>query len=261
MSEHASYDPQFFEKLAAVEDEHFWFCGRNLVIAALTRQVTDGLPSGYRVLEIGCGTGNVLRALEQTCAGGTVLGMDLFGEGLKFARERTHCGLVQGDLRKPPFGILFEVIGAFDVIEHLPDEQVILRGIHAMLRPRGVLLVTVPARKGLWSYFDEDAHHCRRYERNDLARVLNECGFEVEFLTEFMASIYPLVWLNRKLGALRRRVTNSEETDMSLTLRELRVIPIVNGALKFVLGQEAKRIEARRTLPFGTSLVAVARRA
>ena len=260
MDSHKSYDPEFFSKLAQIEDEHFWFCTRNLVIAALTRQITEKLASGFHVLEVGCGTGNVLRELERTCANGIVAGMDLFAEGLQFARKRTNCALVQGDVEKPPFAARFDVIGAFDVIEHLPDDRAVLRGVHSMLKPNGVLLVTVPARKALWSYFDEVAHHCRRYECGELKNTLSECGFEVEYLTEFMASIYPLVWLNRRLGTLRRRGANPEETDLVLTLRELRVVPIVNGVLKFVLEREAKWIEARGNLPFGTSLLAVARR-
>ncbi|MCL4824486.1 MAG: hypothetical protein KJZ57_09740, partial [Anaerolineales bacterium] len=66
-SERDSYDPVFFERLASVEDEHFWFRTRNHVIRALTRQVTGKLPPGCRVLEIGCGAGNVLRELGKAC--------------------------------------------------------------------------------------------------------------------------------------------------------------------------------------------------
>ena len=245
-SAHKSYDPEFFAKLADVESRHFWFRTRNQVITGLTRQFAKDWSDGYRVLEVGCGTGNVLQALEKACSRGVVVGMDLFAEGLAFARKRTSCGLVQGDVERPGFGVPFDVIGAFDVIEHLPNDLRILRSLHAMLRPAGVLLVTVPAYQSLWSYFDEASHHCRRYDPVDLRQKLNQAGFEVEFLSPFMASVYPLMWLVRRIGKLRRQgKTPSAESDLLLTLQELRIVPVLNGLLAFVLRQEARLIEAR----------------
>ena len=119
----SSYDPAYFAPLFAVEDKHFWFRVRNLMIQTLVRQVIADFPSGYRVLEVGCGSGNVLRVLEETCTRGKVVGMDLFADGLKYARKRTTCSLVQGDMQNPPFGTQFDLIGLFDVLEHLPDDK------------------------------------------------------------------------------------------------------------------------------------------
>jgi SAM-dependent methyltransferase len=258
---HKSYDPEFFAKLADVESRHFWFRTRNQVIATLMKQFAKDWEDGYRVLEVGCGTGNVLQALEKASPRGVVVGMDLFAEGLVFARKRTACALVQGDVEQPGFGVPFDVVGAFDVVEHLTDDLRILRSLHAMLRPGGVLLLTVPAYQSLWSYFDEASHHCRRYEPEDLRQKLNQTGFEVLFLSPFMATVYPLMWLVRRLGSWRRRgKAPSAETDLSLTLQELRIVPVLNWLLTFVLRQEARLIQARIVLPFGSSLIAAARR-
>ena len=257
-----SYDPDFFSELARIESEHFWFRTRNQVIATLVEQTTRNWADGYRVLEVGCGTGNVLQALERACPRGIVVGMDLFAEGLAFARKRTSCPLVRGDLERPGFGVQFDLIGAFDVVEHLSDDLRVFRSLHSMLKPDGVLLLTVPAHQSLWSYFDEVSHHCRRYEPNDLRRKLNQTGYEIEFLSEFMASIYPLLWLVRRVRSFRRRTRNlkSAEADLALTLEELRIVPIVNGLLTFLLTQEARLIKSRFVLPFGTSLAVAARR-
>src|SRR5947207_11114283 len=105
---------------------------RNQIIAAVVKQLTADLAPGYRVLEVGCGTGNVLRILQRACRNGSVIGMDLFAEGLRYARERTHCPLVQGDLRSPCFGAQFDLIGLFDVLEHVPDDTHVLRDLHTM---------------------------------------------------------------------------------------------------------------------------------
>jgi len=257
-----SYDPEFFSRLATIESKHFWFRTRNRVIATLTKQMTKDWANGYRVLEVGCGTGNVLHALEQACSRGVVVGMDLFAEGLAVARTRTSCPLVQGNLEQPGFGVRFDLIGAFDVVEHLSDDLQVFRSLHSMLKPGGVLLLTVPAHQALWSYFDEVSHHYRRYEPDGLRRKLNQTGYEIEFLSEFMASIYPLLWLVRRVRSLHRRTRNSHtaDSDFALTLEELRIVPVVNELLTFVLMQEARLIKSRVVLPFGTSLIVAARR-
>ena len=256
---HRSYDPDFFSQLARVEREHFWFRTRNGVIGAITEQITKNWPIGYRVLEVGCGTGNVLPTLKKACPNGLVVGMDLYAEGLAYARNRISCPLVQGDIEQPGFGPPFDLIGAFDVVEHLSDDLRVFRSLNRMLKPGGTLLLTVPAHQSLWSYFDEASHHCRRYEPDDLRRKLNQTGFEIEFLSQFMATIYPLLWIIRRFQS-RRRTQNSAPTDRSLSLEELRIVPVVNGLLTFVLMQEAKIIKARIALPFGSSLIVAARR-
>lgn len=258
--EHQSYDPVYFESLAAIEDEHFWFRSRNAVITKVVRSLISDWPVGYKVLEVGCGTGNVLHALEETCVGGTVVGMDLFAKGLAFARQRTSCSLVLGDIEKPPFLERFNLIGAFDVIEHIPNDLQVLRSMYAMLVPGGKLLITVPAHQALWSYFDAASHHCRRYEPSELRQKLVQTGYEIEFLSPFMASTYPLIWAGRRAAGIlnRNRSSNAANTDQDLALKELRIIPFINPVLAFVLMQEARLIARRRTLPMGSSLIVIA---
>ncbi len=248
------FDPALFEPLAAIEDRHFWFRARNRVIAAVAARLVARLASGFRVLEVGCGAGNVLRVLETTCRGGLLTGMDLFGEGLAHARRRTRCPLVAADLRRPPFRCGFDLIGAFDVIEHLEDDREALADLRRLLNPGGRLLVTVPAHRSLWSYFDEAAHHARRYEAAELEEKLTAAGYRVEYLTPYMLSLYPLLWLARRAaGRLDRRPAAQQ-----LTQRDLRIYPVLNRLLEWALAPEARLIARRRRLPLGTSLLAIA---
>jgi SAM-dependent methyltransferase len=256
-TDHSTYDPAHFEHLFAVEDRHFWFRARNWVIAALVRQVTAGLEPGYRVLEVGCGTGNVLRILEDTCTSGEVTGMDLFAEGLEYARRRVRCDLVCGDIHALPFDHAFHLIGLFDVLEHLPDDVQALRDLHAALEPGGSLLLTVPAHTSLWSYFDEASHHCRRYQAADLKSKLLRNGYHIEYMTEYMAALFPLMWFGRRIARLFKRPCASVD---ELATQELRVRPFVNEVLYRVLEQEAHLIEKRKHLPVGTSLLVAARK-
>jgi SAM-dependent methyltransferase len=252
------YDPSHFASLFAVEDRHFWFRARNRVISVLVSQAAAGLPPGHRVLEIGCGDGNVLRFLERACPEAVLVGMDLYDEGLRYARRRTSsCHLVRGDVTQPPFGTTFQIIGMFDVLEHIADDRRILRDVWKLLGHRGTLLLTVPAHRYLWSYFDEAAGHCRRYRLDELQGKLAEAGFQVEYLTQYMAGTYPLVWLNRKV---RPRVEARSLSSEELVQREIRIVPVLNEVLSFLLSWESKWVAKRRRLPIGASLLAVARK-
>lgn len=256
-----SYDPAFFSLLFEVEDRHFWFRTRNHIIRQLVQQITHDLPANYRVLEVGCGTGNVLRHLEQVCAANSVMGMDLFWDGLHYAQKRVACPLIQGDMHNPPFGVKFDLIGLFDVLEHLPDDIQVLTDLHQMLAPGGKLLLTVPAHASLWSYFDEASHHCRRYQKSELQQKLNAVGYEIEYLSYYMMSIFPLVWLGRRVTALVSRQKEQETKDVNdMAARELKITPGMNGLLTTWLMQESRLIASRKQLPIGTSLLAIAHR-
>ncbi len=260
MNEHTSYDPAYFKALFAIEDRHFWFRSRNRIIAAMTNQVVAHMNDGYRVLEVGSGTGNTLRVLENVCDHGKVVGVDLFAEGLYYARQRVSCPLVQGDMSALPFGTQFELIGIFDVLEHLPDDIPVLRHLRRMLAPGGALLITVPAHQSLWSYFDVGSHHCRRYGLPELRGKLTYAGFRIEYITEYMTILLPLVWLGRRLAsAITLHRSNGTTRSHELACRELHITPVLNDIAKLILYWESWAVRRRKPLPFGISLLAVAR--
>ncbi len=252
------YDESLFAELARVEDRHFWFRARNLLIYEVVNRLSAHLESGYRVLEVGCGTGYVLGVLRKACANGVVVGMERHFEGLPHAQRRSAGPLVQADARQLPFGKPFDLVGMFDVLEHIPEERETLLSLHSILAPGGKLILTVPAHQFLWSHFDEAAHHCRRYSSAQLHSTLTETGFAIDFMSQFGASIFPLVWGFRKVGGLRR--SSSAKKARELAMQELQLIPVVNGALASLMSLEAKWLGRDHKLPFGTSLVCLARK-
>ncbi len=258
-----SYDPAYFEPLFKAEEKHFWFKARNNVIGSITADLLKKQAGHSRILEIGCGTGNVLREWEKLDpAPGLVSGMDLFSEGLFIANKRVSCSLVQGDLEHPPFQQSFNLIGLFDVLEHIPDDQGVLNSLGPMLADNGYILITVPAFPSLWSYFDVASHHVQRYRVDDLRAKVESAGFKVEFISYYMMSIFPIVWLQRKLAGSNQLNSSSakSETIRSLALNELKIIPIANEMLSLILSLEAKWIQHFHQLPFGTSIVVVAQK-
>jgi ubiquinone/menaquinone biosynthesis C-methylase UbiE len=251
------YDPAFFKSLDEVEDRHFWFRARKRVVGSIVRDLTGRLSPGYHVLEVGCGNGGMLRLLQECSPGGTVAGMDLFAEGLRNARNRCTCPLVQADAALPPFGEQFQVVGMFDVLEHIERDVAALRDVRRMLAPGGAIVITVPAHMSLWSYFDEAAHHARRYSTWELATKLRTAGFKIEYLTQFMGAIYPLVWMGRRVKSLLGASKNA----VVQTQQELRITPGLNALLDRSLAGEERMVRQRRTMTLGTSILAVGRKA
>jgi SAM-dependent methyltransferase len=250
------FDAEHVRHLRAAEDRHFWFGARNAVIAVLARQIDAGLSPGYRALEVGCGTGNTLQVLVAACRRGVLIGMDFQREGLALARDRVRSPLVQADVCRAPFSpsVKFALIGMFDVLEHIDDDRRVLAAAREWLAPGGALFLTVPAAPELWSAFDVAARHCRRYTRDQLQDKLQEAGFSVEYVSPFMSILYPVTWLRRRVMArwAGKGAGNPVTAD-------LRVVPGLNEAMAFALRYECRLIHARRQLPLGTSLVAIAR--
>jgi SAM-dependent methyltransferase len=249
-SEEGGYDARIFEELAALEDESFWFRARNRLLVRLTRQISE---PGDRFLEIGCGTGYVLRALAGEC-GLSVTGSELFEEGLEFARQRLpDAEFSVLDAREMPYREEFDVAGAFDVLEHIDDDVGVLRGLHGALRPGGHLLITVPQHRWLWSDADDYAHHVRRYRRRELLERVESAGFDVLRASSFVTSLMPLMLASR----LRR---GSGEGSFEELAAELVPPRPINRSLEWMLNRECDLVARGVSLPVGGSLVVVARR-
>jgi SAM-dependent methyltransferase len=244
------YDPSHFALLASVEERHFWFRARKTLISRLCARITSTLPSGFRTLDFGCGTGSSLSALNLGAPRGLVVGMDLFHQGLVVGTRRGHKNLVQADASLPPFGQAFHLIGAFDVIEHLPNDVEVLRQLSRLLTPGGHLLVTVPAHPSLWSKFDELSHHCRRYTEKELRTKLIESGFEIVRFSPYMAAVLPIIWLHRKFSRNAERCFEAE----------MQIVPIVNEILSGLLRLESEFLARGGRMPFGASLMAIAKK-
>jgi SAM-dependent methyltransferase len=251
-------DGLFFEELRRSEDRHFWFRARNRAIAAALRRSRPPLPPDGRVLELGCGNGNVLGVLKAAFPEGTVVGLDLHEEGLAHARTRAEGLLVQADLSDPPFQRAFDLVCLFDVLEHLDDDARALRRTARLLRPGGRILLTVPAHPWLWSAFDEAGGHRRRYTGRGLRGLLENEGYRVTYFTPYMGLLLPLM-AGARLGrrCLGRAPATPEERRRA-AVKQLAVVPGVNALLEMVLALELPLLRRRWRLPAGTSFLAEA---
>jgi len=247
----AGFDPAHFAELARLEAGNFWFRSRNrLILWALRRY----FPQARRLLEVGCGTGYVLSGLAAALPGLALTGSEAATAGLAYAARRVpDAALVQMDARRIPYCSEFDVVGAFDVIEHIEDDAAVLAALHGALAPGGGLLLTVPQHPGLWSEFDRRAGHVRRYRAAGLRALVLQAGFEVVRMTSFVTLLLPLMLLSR----LARRAPAGADQD---ALAELRIARPLNVAFERTLDLERMLIRAGVPLPAGGSLLVVARR-
>lgn len=241
------FKTEYFAELAALEEKNFWFRARNrLILWAL-----DAFFSGaHDFMEVGCGTGYVLSGIRRAHPEMKLWGSEIFAAGLGFAALRAKdAELIQMDARRMPFRDEFEVIGAFDVLEHIEEDELVLGQMFHSLKPGGGIILTVPQHPFMWSRQDAAACHVRRYTRRELAGKLKNAGFSVEMATSFVCLLFPLMMLSR--------IAKREASD---PMSELRLGKFANTLFESVMKLERKLIEMEIQLPFGGSLLMVGRR-
>jgi len=244
------FEGTHFDELAPLEAKNFWFRSRNrLIVWSLKRyfRCIDNF------LEIGCGTGYVLSALEYAFPGLSISGSEIFVNGLSYAKDRvSRCDLFQVDARNIPFENEFDVIGAFDVLEHITEDEQVLSEMYRVVRPGGGIILTVPQHDFLWSQRDEYACHVRRYSARGLEKKVQQAGFSVVRVTSFVSLLLPLLMLSR----LRRRVPD----EVYDPLLEFKIGKLTNWALEKTLGLERALIRMGLSFPAGGSLLLIARK-
>lgn len=243
-------DPQGFETLSDVETEHFWFVARNELLVGLANKF---FPHARRFLEIGCGTGAVLNAMAASRSWVRLVGSELHPSGLAFARRRLarEAEFVQMDARNIPATNVFDLTGAFDVIEHIADDEAVLRGLRTATQTGGGTIIAVPQHPWLWSRTDEVAYHQRRYGRGELETKLRRSGFEILFSSSYTALLLPLMMASRAMG---RGQQSSVDVNREFTLDRR-----TNGLLTWVLRAEVRMTLAGMKWPAGGSRIVVAR--
>ena len=240
------FESNLFEQLARLESRNFWFRSRNrLIIWALRKY----FPNFQDFLEVGCGTGFVLSGIEKEFPHLKLQGSEVFIHGLGFASERlAHTDLFQMDARNIPFDQEFDVIGAFDVIEHIQEDSLVLSELYRSTK-QGIVL-SVPQHPWLWSQADDYAHHVRRYHSQELKSKVEAVGFRVTRMTSFVALLLPLMLASR---LRQRRVRNNYDLTAELNIRQW-----INSTLESVMTVERKMIQMGISFPLGGSLLLVA---
>ena len=244
------FDAEAFALLAKTEEKSFWFVNRNrLIIWALQAY----FPDTRSFFEVGCGTGFVLSGIAQAYPALHLTGSELFPEGLQFAAQRLpQAELLQMDARKIPFVDEFDVVGAFDVLEHIEEDELVLQQIFLLFLPGGSLMLTVPQHQFLWSQVDEESHHVRRYSAQDLRTKVEREGFSIIRSTSFVSFLLPALLFSR----FKSRASENQKNSSC----ELELPSRLNTALDWVMRSEAVGLRLGLNYPCGGSLLLLGRK-
>jgi SAM-dependent methyltransferase len=242
-----------YAAMYAVEDEHWWYVGMRRVADAMLERRFNGQRGSLHILDAGCGTGGNSAHLR---AYGTVTGIDYSAEALAFARERPGLRLARASVETLPFAdASFDLILSNDVLCHLgvASDVTALQEFARVLRPGGVLFLQLPAYQWLRSHHDEAVHTGHRYTATEVRRLIAGSGLRVRRVTYANCLLLPAAAAWRAMNRFIPGGVSSERSDV----RPL-AAP-VNRLMRAALGFEAPFL-ARRNLPFGLSVIAVAQR-
>lgn len=233
-----------------VEDSHWWFVGRRLILESFLKEIIQNLKSEIqnpKILDVGCGTGANLEMLAQF---GEAEGIDVSDEALEFCKTKglkTHKGLAES---LPFEDASFDLVTALDVVEHLDNDLDGLKEMRRVLREGGRALMFVPAFMFLWSVQDDISHHRIRYTKTQIVERVKQAGFEIERATYANITFFPPILAGR---ALMKLTGIKPESENNITIGAL------NGFLGKLFGAERFWLK-NFNFPFGVSIVIVAKK-
>jgi SAM-dependent methyltransferase len=234
-----------YRQMAELDERHWWYRARREVIAALIRR-TVRPPAQAQILEIGCGTGHNLAMLAGF---GHVDALELDDEARAFAEQRLGRSVMSAPLPELA-GVAdrhYDLIGAFDVIEHIDDDGAAVASIAAKLKPGGKFVMTVPAHRWMWSAHDVVNHHKRRYSKRRLRQLIESSPLRLDAIGYFNSLLFPAALAERLASKARGR----DNAELALPPAPL------NTALERTFAAE-RHLIGRLPLPVGLSMFAVA---
>ena len=221
-------------KLAELEDTHWWYRERRHLLAKAISGMTPG-----RAIDIGAAGGGNTRVLREH--GWDAIALEYGADGAEVAHKRGLATLRGDATRLPLADSSLDLVVAFDLLEHLHDDDAAVAEVHRVLKPTGTYLVAVPSDPRLWSSHDEAVDHVRRYTREGLLDLLDRGRFDVTDVRSWNVLLRPVV-------AMRRRTSSGSD------LEDLN--PVVNFGLRTII--TAERYLPVKDLP-GVSLLVRAR--
>lgn len=236
-----------YDRMRELEQAHWWFVGRRELLGRVIGRLS--LPERAKILEVGCGVGGNLPLLGRF---GSVEALEPDAESRNYVSAKLGVPVSDGQLPDGlPYGPgAFDAVCGFDVLEHVEDDATSARKLAELVGPGGYLVATVPAYRWMWSRHDELHHHRRRYTKAEFEALFQRAGLMVIKASYFNTLLFPAAVAAR----LAKRVLGLKGEDDRMPPGWL------NRLLTKVFRWEAGWVE-KASLPFGLSILVVARRA
>ena len=250
-------EPAYYNEYYRNEREHWWFRARESILRhQLERLISEGrIPTRPRILNIGAATG---RSSEWLGELGDVVSLEYDGDCCRLTRERTGLDIVEGTILDLPWESgSFDVVCAFDVIEHVEDDAGAVAEMERVCRKDGILFVTVPASPLLWSEHDEINHHFRRYRMRELKALFKGC--DVLLGTGFNSVLFAPIAVHRVVRRLADRLSKARNRPLKSDFSRSQV-SMVDGVLETLFRSESLWLSRGIGLPWGVSAMIIAKR-
>jgi SAM-dependent methyltransferase len=252
-------DASQYERFVNIDQKHWWFIARRKIVDCLLISKVDKTEGPLRILDIGTGSGGMIPLLSKY---GHLTVTEPDNDTFQFTRARyidaypevefRHGGWESLDLA----GKKFDLVTAFDVLEHCEYDRQALGSWKKWLKQNGTLLLTVPAFSWLWGTNDVLSHHYRRYTRGTLSSALSETAFTIDKMSYVNALMFVPVWISRNVKDRLEKIAAGDE---AVEPWDFGMPPApINATLEKMFSWETA-ILPKHDLPFGTSLVCVAR--
>jgi SAM-dependent methyltransferase len=244
-----------FDVTDKLEAESFWVRSRNRLIKSIINKYSMR-PNKTRFLDIGCGTGAVIQAVIGN-SDLVITGSEIYLKGLFYAKNKLpDAEFVQFDVTQGILPEKFDMVGAFDVIEHIEDDIASISNVYEMLYDGGFFIVTVPQYMFLWSRLDEIVKHKRRYTRKELLIKLQRQGFVISYCSSFLFTLFPLMLVSRMIDFNKKEKESSEvEFENKVSFPKT-----LNWIFDKIMRFDETLISLGMSLPFGGSLLVVAKK-
>jgi SAM-dependent methyltransferase len=244
-------DKNYYKRYYTLEREHWWFTARAEILMSHIRRVFANR-TDLKILNIGAATGYSSELLQQF---GTVTSIEFDEECYEFTRDVVKIPIQQGSILELDFpDNTFDLVCAFDVIEHVEDDRLAVSEMRRVAKLGGVMFVAVPALMYLWSEHDVVNHHFRRYS----SKILR--GLFVEHDAPIFHSYFNF-WLFFPIAAIRlllriftkKHLAKPEDTQSDFD--NFKSGGLVNSILKNVFLSENILLKRFISLPIGVSIL------
>lgn len=237
------------------ERKHWFFRARNAIIMSHIEELI-GDRTDLKILNVGVATGHTSELLSRY---GTVKSVEYDTECYQFVKETLpELDLIQGSIMELPFeDDSYDLVCAFDVIEHIEDDQTGVNEMKRVCADDGHIVITVPAFMSLWSHHDVINHHFKRYRKNEIKTLISD-DQNIEYLGYFNFFLFIPVWLFRRLNnffSFHKQKAIDDDTAGS-DLDYFNGDGLISKLLYRVLSSELSMIRRRVVLPFGVSVLA-----
>ncbi|MBL7851251.1 MAG: class I SAM-dependent methyltransferase, partial [Cyclobacteriaceae bacterium] len=238
-------DKEYYRLYFDIERNHWWFKARSRILRNYIKKNIAG-DRTLEILNVGVATGASSVMLQEF---GKVVSLEYDAEPIEFIKGKVPIEVIQGSILELPFeDDQFDLVCAFDVIEHVEDHELAIKEVKRVAKRAGSVLLTVPAGMNLWSEHDEINHHFRRYSLPELDRLVNRSGGERVYSSYFNFFLFPFIYTARKVTELvrdKKRVVRSDFEKFSPG--------ILGSVLYLIMKSESILLNRKVRLPWGVS--------